>query len=171
MQKEIITLFTKYNKSVNEAMNDIIKTLSPEEWEKPLDGFFPSVRSQCSHLYICDFNWLKRFRNFRPFSSLNDSSFDQNYSFKDTLFADMDEYLDKRPELDGRMMSFSAEITDADLAGTLKYTDSHGKVYERNFGGCVMQSLNHGAHHRGGISVYLDMLGKENDFSSLGQVL
>ena len=42
MQKEIITLFAKYNKSVNEAMNGIIKTLSPEEWEKPLGSFFPS---------------------------------------------------------------------------------------------------------------------------------
>ena len=84
---------------------------------------------------------------------------------------DMGEYLAKRPELDSRMIAFAAEITDADLAGTLKYTDSHGKAYERNFGGCMMQSLNHGTHHRGGISVYLDMLGRENDFSSLGQVL
>jgi uncharacterized damage-inducible protein DinB len=169
--KEAIILFAKYNQSVNEAMNSIIKTLGPEEWEKNLGGFFPSVRSQCSHLYICDFNWLRRFKNLRPFTALNDPFFDQAYSFKETLFADMNEYLAKRPDLDRRMLAFVNEVSAGDLGGTLKYTDSEGKTYERNFGGCLLQFLNHDTHHRGAISAYLDMLGKPNDFSSLARVL
>jgi uncharacterized damage-inducible protein DinB len=171
MTKEIITLFAKYNKSVNEAMNGFIKTLSPAEWEKNLGGYFPSVRSQCSHLYICDFNWLKRFKNLRSFSTLNDSFFNQSYSFSETIFADMGEYLAQRPDMDRRMLAFAEEITDADLGAVLNYTDSHGKTIERNAGGCLLQALNHGTHHRGAISVYLEILGRENDFSSLAQAL
>jgi uncharacterized damage-inducible protein DinB len=172
MNKEIIKLFAKYNKSVNEKMNAIIKTLSPEEWEKPLGGYFSSVRGMCSHLYISDFNWLKRFKNFRTFAALNDPFFDrENYAFKDVLFENKDEYFVKRPDLDNRLLAFTAEITGADIEGILKYTDSHGVTYERNFGGCVLQFLNHETHHRGMISVYLEMLGRENDFSSLAQVL
>ena len=172
MNKEVIKLFAKYNKSVNEKMNGIIKTLSPDEWEKPLGGYFSSVRGMCSHLYISDFNWLKRFKNFRIFAALNIPLFDQeNYAFKDVLFENKDEYFAKRPELDNRIIVFAGEIIDADIEGILKYTDSHGKSFERNFGGCVLRFLNHQTHHRGMISLYLEMLGRENDFSSLDQVL
>ncbi len=152
-------------------MDGIIKTLSPEEWNKPLGGFFPSVRSLCSHIYICDFNWLKRFKNVRQFTSLEDSFFDKNYSFKETLFEDIGEYLSKRPDMDSRMLSFAEELTDADMAGVFVFTDSAGKSHERNFGGALLQFLNHETHHRGMISLYLEMLGRENDFSSLAQVL
>jgi len=171
MQKEVISLFVHYNKSVNGAMNGIIKTLSPEEWNKPLGGFFPSVRSLCSHIYICDFNWLKRFKNARSFASLKDSFFDKNYSFKETIFEDMEEYLAKRPDMDSRMLAFADELTDADMVSVFAFTDSEGKSHERNLGGALLQFLNHETHHRGMISLYLEMLGRENDFSSLAQVL
>ena len=136
-----------------------------------LGGYFPSVRSLCSHLYICDFNWLKRIKNLRSFTSLNDPFFDQNYSFKDVLFQEKNEYLAKRPDMDQRMISFAAEITGADMEADFTYTDSAGKSHVRNFGGCLLQFLNHETHHRGMISVYLEMLGRKNDFGSLGQVL
>jgi uncharacterized damage-inducible protein DinB len=171
MTTETITLFVRYNHSANEAMNGIIQTLNPEEWEKPLGGFFPSIRSLCSHLYVCDFNWLKRFKNLRSFASLNNSFFDQNYSFKDLLFQDKNEYLAKRPELDKRMLAFVDEVSAADLESILIFTDSQGKTHERKFGGCLLQFLNHETHHRGMISVFLEMLGRENDFSSLARVL
>ena len=167
VQKETISLFANYNKSVNAIMNDYIKTLSPEEWDKNLGGFFPSIRSLCSHLYIGDFNWLKRFSRLRLFTSLSNSLFDGDYSFQETIFGDMNEYLVKRPELDSRMIAFSNEITDDDLTQILKYIDSHGTAHERNFGRCLLQFLNHETHHRGMISLYLEMLGRENDFSFL----
>ena len=171
MQKETIALMMKYNKAANENMNGVIKTLSQTEWEKPLGGYFPSIRSLCSHIYVCDFNYLRRFKNFRMFSVLKDPFFDNEYSFKDTLFEDMGEYLAKRPDLDSRMSAFADEVTDADLGGILKYTDPRGNPVERNFGGIALHFLNHGTHHRGMISVYLEILGKENDFNSLARVL
>jgi uncharacterized damage-inducible protein DinB len=171
MRKEIVTLFVQYNKSVNEAMNGVITTLSPDEWEKNLGGYFSSVRGMCSHLYICDFNWLKRFKNLRSFTTLNDPFFNQSYGFHDLIFRDKNEYLAKRPDLDERMLTFTAEITEDDLAGVFRYADSAGTTHERNFGGCLLQFLNHETHHRGMISLYLEMLGRENEFSSLAQVL
>ena len=167
MQKDTIILLANYNKSVNSIMNGLIKTLDQNEWEKPLGGFFPSVHSLCSHLYISDYNYLKRFSSLRPFNSLNDPFYEKSYSFKETIFSDMVEYLDKRPDLDNRIITFVSEITDGDLENNLKYTDSQGTIHERKFGKSLMQFFNHQTHHRGGISVYLDMLGRENDFSFL----
>jgi uncharacterized damage-inducible protein DinB len=172
MQKETVTLLAKYNKAANEAMNGVIRTLSPGEWEKPLGGYFASVRSLCSHLYICDFNWLKRYSALREFGALKDPFFSREpYSFKEELFKDMGEYLARRPDLDDRIIAFGDEITDSDLGKPLKYGDSSGRQYERNFGGLILHCFNHDTHHRGMISVYLEMLGKANDFNSVSQVL
>jgi uncharacterized damage-inducible protein DinB len=169
MQKEVITFLANYNKSVNETMNGIIKTLSKEEWEKPLGGFYPSVRSLCSHIYICDYNWLLRFKNIRSFKVLDNPFFGDSYSYQKTLFEDMGEYLAKRPDLDSRMIAFADELTAADMGSVLKYIDGKGNSYERNFGGCLLHFLNHETHHRGMISLFLEMLGRENDFCSLSQ--
>ena len=82
-----------------------------------------------------------------------------------SIFEDIKEYLEKRSLIDERMTAFAEEITESDLKGVLEYIDSHGNAHERNFGRCILQFLNHETHHRGMISLYLEMLGRENDFS------
>jgi uncharacterized damage-inducible protein DinB len=62
-----IKLFAEYNKKVNIEMNKIISELSHVQWEKQFKGYFNSIKSMCNHIYICDFNWLKRFSNLRQF--------------------------------------------------------------------------------------------------------
>ena len=79
----------------------------------------------------------------------------------------MAEYLDKRPDLDNRMIAFVAEIADEDMGRTFKFTDPRGTVQERNFGRSMLQFFNHETHHRGMISLYLELLGRENSFSNL----
>jgi uncharacterized damage-inducible protein DinB len=172
MQKDTLVLLAKYNKLANEKMDAVIKTLSPQEWDKPLGGYFKSVRGLCSHLYVCDFNWLKRFSRLRDFTVLKEPFFDREpYSFSQVLFEDMGDYLAARPLLDEKITTFADELRDEDINAPLKYTDSHGTPYEKQFGGLFMQSLNHDTHHRGMISLYLEMLGKDNDFSSFGVVI
>ena len=172
MDKNSLVLFAQYNKAVNEKMNELIKTLSPAEWEKDLGGYFKSVRELCSHLFICDFNWLKRFSKLRDFPVLKEGFFDRElYSFKEVIFQDIAEHLAKRPELDDKIIDFTNELTDADLNSLLKFNDSHGTPYELNFGGLIMHCFNHGTFHRGMISLYLELLSRENDFNSLMMVL
>jgi uncharacterized damage-inducible protein DinB len=167
MYKDAANLFAKYNKIVNETMDGIIKTLSPQEWDRDLGGYFKSVRGVCSHLYICDFNWLRRFRNYRDFSALKGPFFDKAYSFSELLFEDPGEYLSKRPELDDTIIAFTSELNDSDMEGILKYSDSEGESCECVLGGGVLHFLTHETHHRGVTSLYLELLGRENDFCSL----
>ena len=173
MQKDTFVLWAKYNRVVNEKMDGIISTLNPLEWNKDLGGYFKSIRGICSHLYVCDFNWLKRFSNLRDFSVFKESVFSREpYPFfSEILFEDMKEYLRMRPLLDEKICALMNEITEEDLHSLLKYTDSHGTVQELLFGGLLMQTLNHDTHHRGMISLYLELLGRDNDFSFFGAVL
>ena len=172
MQKETLVLLAKYNKTANEKMDVVIRTLSPGEWDKPLGGFFKSLRGVCSHNYVCDFNYLKRFSKLRDFTLLKEPFFNRDpYPFSETIFPEMREYLAKRPEMDAKLIAFVNELRDEDLSATLRYNDSRGNPIEKNFGGLVMHNFNHDTHHRGMISLYLELLGKENDFNSLVSVL
>ena len=172
MQKDTLVLLAKYNKTANEKMDAVIKTLSPSEWDKPLGGFFKSLRGVCSHIYVCDFNYCKRFSSLRDFTVFKESFFNRDpYSFSETLFADMGEYLKKRPEMDAKLSAFTGELRDDDMNSILKYKDSKGNPVEKGFGGLVMHNFNHDTHHRGMISIYLELLGKDNDFNSLAAVL
>ena len=174
MQKDMFVIWAKYNKAANEKMDSVISTLSPQEWEKPLGGYFGSIRALCSHLYTSDFNWLKRFSEVRDFAVFKDTIFDRKPfdNFKEILFKDMGEYLASRPVMDDKITAFADEIKDSDLDFPIKYTDAiRGIEYEQKFGGLFMHSLNHDTHHRGTISFCLELLGRENDYSSLRLIL
>jgi uncharacterized damage-inducible protein DinB len=171
MTKETFTLLAKYNRIANEKMDAVIKTLSDDEWNRELGGYFKSIRGLASHIYVTDFTYLKRFGNYREFAVLKDPLFKESYTFKDVLFPGKDEYLAKRPELDKLISSVIEEITEDDLKHTLKYSNAAGKNFEFIFSGVLMQVFNHQSHHRGMISLCLELLGKDNDFSSVMAVL
>ncbi|GHV51666.1 diguanylate cyclase [Spirochaetia bacterium] len=167
MGKEIFDALARYNQIANGKMDEIIAAISDDEWNREFNGFFKSVRALCSHLYIADVTWLKRFGGVKEFKTLKDGLFQTELSFKELLFPHKDEYLAKRPELDKLIISLIAEVDEDDLGKTLKYTTSQGKPFEHPFYGTLLQILNHETHHRGMVSLYLELLGKDNDFSGV----
>jgi uncharacterized damage-inducible protein DinB len=167
MSKDIYTLLARYNQGANEKMNGYIQALTDEEWNREFKGYFKSIREICSHVYVGDFSWLKRFENLREFKSLKDPFFSKTLSFQETLFPGKEDYLAQRPELDKRIIAVVGETLEEDYQRVLKYANSQGKTFEKNFGAVLLQVFNHETHHRGMVSLYLELLGKENDFSSL----
>ena len=172
MTKETFVLWARYNQAVNVKIEAILKTLSKEEWNKDLGGFFKSVRGIFSHIYIFDFNWLKRLSGLREFDLFKDEYFNRDtYSYSDILFEDLNEYLAKRPFLDEKMLTLFNELKDSDMEAKLKFTSPNGNVQERVVNGLMMSGFNHDTFHRGTASLYLELLGRENDFAGFGVVL
>jgi uncharacterized damage-inducible protein DinB len=170
MQTDTAKIVAVYNQAANAKMNDIIKTLSVEEWGKALGGYYPSIRSLCVHLFTGDISWLKRFSNIREFAAAKDPLISAEYN-RETLFPSVEEYLGARAKLDEILISFAKELTDGDLAKNLEYSNPKGDKIVKNFGGCILHTFNHDTHHRGMISLYLEFLGKANDFNSLSTTL
>jgi uncharacterized damage-inducible protein DinB len=171
---DTVKLLAAYNRAANTKMNEAIKTLSTEEWDRALGGYFPSVRSLCSHLYIADVTWVKRFARLpraREFTAPRDPLFERDHSFKDVLFPQVEDYVSGRTRLDALLVEFAGELEDADLARDLSYSSSAGDRFTKNFGGLLLHAFNHDTHHRGMISLYLEILGRANDFNSLSVCL
>ncbi|HMK65736.1 MAG TPA: DinB family protein, partial [Thermodesulfobacteriota bacterium] len=130
-------------------------------------GYFNSIHSLCNHIYLGDFNWLKRFSKLRPFGYSRQALFNQDLSFTSIVFETIGDYLTKREDLDQYLLEFVNELLEDDLGQYLEYLDGKGNLHRRLFGGLVLHCFNHQTHHRGMISIYLDSLGINNDFSSL----
>ena len=167
MDLETIKLLATYNRTTNQQMNTVLSSLTDEEWMRPLVGYYPSVHSVCNHLWIADFNWLKRFENLREFDYRKAPLFDQSPTFASTMFETRAQYLALRTELDEHLIRLSDEVTPFDFEQILRWTNFRGEAQARNFGGILLHVFNHQTHHRGMISLYLEQLGKPNDFSNL----
>jgi uncharacterized damage-inducible protein DinB len=166
-----LNLLAAYNKEANRKMDAVIKTLSEAEWDQTFPGYFTSVHELCSHIYICDYVWLIRYKGLRDFNSLRSEFFNKKYRFDETIFSSRDEYLKMRPELDDKIISFVNELESEDLEKQLTYTNSEGVTHTRRMEGLVLHLINHETHHRGMISLYLEMIGKQNDFNGVSSVL
>jgi uncharacterized damage-inducible protein DinB len=160
-------LLANYNKIANELMNNEIKNISEKEWNKNFPGYYKSVHELCSHIYISDFIWLKRFKSLCGFETLNKEIFEKNYNFTETVFSNINEYISARTEVDDIMIDFINGITADDLELMIKYTNYQGIVLEKRMDGLLIHLFNHETHHRGMISLYLEMLGKANDYNNI----
>jgi uncharacterized damage-inducible protein DinB len=167
MDIQTCSLFAKYNQATNVQMDLLISKLDRSQWNKDLGGYFKSIKDVCNHLYIADFFWLTRFSKLRNFSYIKAPLFNQILKFGTNPIDAIPDYLQKRVELDSVVLQFTNELIQGDLEMTLSYSDSKGVPHTRNAGGCILHMFNHQTHHRGMISVYLDCLQINNDYSNL----
>ena len=189
MEKRHFELLANYNKKVNNSMNDIIKTLTEEQWRKQFSGFYKTIQDICSHIAYWDFNGFNRCKYLRNFTSLEEEFPDyENFEIHSLKISDdkkeylnknlvsskylfenssIDEYINTRTNLDDRIIKFINELTINDLEKSIEFTTILGNKYNWKIDEFILHLFNHQTHHRGMISLYLDMLGKENDFSNL----
>ena len=69
------------------------------------------------------------------------------------------------------MIKHGQKLKEEDFVKDLTFTDSHGLEYSKNMGFLILHMFNHQTHHRGMISVYLDELKMNNDFSNIYDIL
>jgi uncharacterized damage-inducible protein DinB len=159
--------YARNNKSKNELMNNIFQKMSEEEWKKEFNGYYKSINELCSHIYSVDFNWFKRFVQVCDFDIKNSKFFEKDFIperiFTKMIFKNINDYINMRNELDEIIIDFIKKLSDIDLEKILKISDSEGNMFELKLGPMIFYMFNHEIHHRGMISLYLDMLGKEND--------
>jgi uncharacterized damage-inducible protein DinB len=160
-------LLAQYNQIADQKMDGMIRDLSSAQWNREFTGYFKTIKQLCSHVYISDYTWMKRFGLFRDFQFIKDPFFDRTLNYGSHPFDDAADYILKREELDKKMVLFIDELAESDLEKTISFTNMKGETVSKNVGGSILHIFNHQTHHRGMISLYLDMMQINNDFSSL----
>jgi len=167
MVNEYLKNLAMENKSKNELMNEVIENLSEEEWNKEFNGFYKSIQELCSHIYISDYdwmNWIKGFELLDNFEIVSNDYFGSKYKLKKNIFKNIKEYLIIRKEFDDKLIEFVNELKEISLNKILKLPNSNGNFIECKIENLVIHIFHHSMHHKGMIALYLDMLGKNNNF-------
>jgi uncharacterized damage-inducible protein DinB len=184
MLKEYFELLVNYNKEANNSLSNIIMNFTEDQWKRQFSGYYKSIHEICSHIYFWDLIHLKRFRLLRDFVSLTDKNIGKDFSNNlneylklknelNKIFLNINEHINLRNNLDNIIANFINELTEIDIDAVLKFKTPEGKFepenglfFEKKMSGLLIHYFDHGTHHRGMISVYLDMIGIENDFSN-----
>ena len=168
--KPVFQALAKYNSSVDQSLIELIEPLGEEKIMTKTKAFFPSIFETLLHLFLSDLFWLKRFRDvFKESNALTVSklvSLDGK-NLRKKFETDYTKLFQQRKKADNVIMQFIEEIDEATLNSVINYKNYKGDDVEKEVWKILLQWFNHQTHHRGQISVLLDMIGVNNDYSSL----
>jgi uncharacterized damage-inducible protein DinB len=121
----------------------------------------------CSHIFGGDHRWLIKFKNLGNFNSIAGNRFNVEHDFNKLFFENIGEYIAERKEMDKILLDFINELSEDDLDKKMEWINSKGLKCIHTLATGLIHLSHHQTHHRGMISVYLEFLGKENDYSNL----
>ncbi len=167
--KNIFQALAKYNGSVNQSIIELLKPLGKEKIMMKTKAYYPSIFETLIHNLFADLNWLKRYGGvFKESKALSHriASSDQK-ALRQEFEADYTKLFQYRKEADEVMIQFVNELDEAKLNSVIKYKNYKGEDQEQELWKPLLHWFNHQTHHRGQISVLLDMVGVDHDYSSL----
>ena len=167
--KNIFQALAKYNGSVNQSIIELLKPLDKEKIMMKTKAFYPSIFETLIHNLFADLNWLKRYGGvFKESKALNHriASSDQKV-LRQEFEADYTKLFQYRKEADEVMIQFVNELDETKLNSVIKYKNYKGEDQEQVCWKPLLHWFNHHTHHRGQISVLLDMVGVDNDYSGM----
>ena len=137
--KDFFAQYAAYNRWANARMYEAALALSEAEYRRDVGAFFKSMLGTLNHLLVADGIWLKRLTGEGEAPNRLDA----------ILFEDRRELARARADEDERIIRYIASLTQADLAGTLKYANMSGKPHEQRRADILSHLFNHQTHHRG----------------------
>ena len=149
---DYVRLMARYNGWQNASLLAAAATMDPVERNRDRGAFFGSITRTLSHLLWGDLVWMGRFDGGpRPEAGIAGSP---------DLFPDGPDYLTRRAETDARIRAWAEVLTDADLAGDLRwFSGAVGREVTRPRAFCIVHMFNHQTHHRGQVHAMLTAAG------------
>lgn len=149
-----------YNKEMNRRLFDAAARLTDEERRRDRGAFWHSLHGTLNHLLYGDLAWMSRFAGWPPPPvSLKQS---------DALYADFAPLRAARIETDARIVAWAAGVTDAWLAGTMRwFSNSAQREFVMPHWFLVTHLFNHETHHRGQAHALVTAAGQDTGDTDL----
>lgn len=158
-----IRLMARYNEWMNAKVYESAAKLSREELEKERGAFFGSVLGTLNHIMVGDIIWLKRLGTHpAAHPSLDGVRLrPQPAALDQILYREFAELAAERKTLDATILSWTAELSTADLDHALDYRNMKGVPGRKLYGTLVLNLFNHQTHHRGQATTLLFQAGQD----------
>jgi uncharacterized damage-inducible protein DinB len=168
--KNLFQAFAKYNESVNQSIMELLKPLTKEQIMMTTKAYYPSIFETLLHNLIADLNWLRRYRGVlkenKALNSGNPLSLEEK-GLRVEFGSDYTKFFQYRKQVDELMIQFVNELDESKMHLVIKYKNYKGEEIEKELWKTLLHLFNHQTHHRGQVSVLLDLIGIDHDYSSL----
>jgi uncharacterized damage-inducible protein DinB len=146
--KDLQTLFD-YGHWANRKLLDAMSPLTPEQFTQPVSDNHGSIRNTMVHVLSAEWGWLDRCGGPERGAPLKPDDFPTIASLVEA---------ENRVETYARQ--FLGTLRDEDLARIVEFTLGGSEKHSMPVGELLQHAANHGAHHRGQVSLLLRLLGK-----------
>ena len=168
--KNVVQAFAKYNASVNRSILELLEPLKKDQIMMETKAYYPSLFETLLHILIGDIHWLKRYKDaFKENKVLSNTRLIslEEKSLRKEFESDYTKLFRYRKETDEVIMRFVDELDEGKFHSVIRYKNYKGEDIEKEAWKTLLHWFNHQTHHRGQISVLLDMVGVDHDFSSM----
>lgn len=165
--KTIFQAMAKYNGNVNLEIMGLLGGMPPEKLAIKTKAYFSTIIDTALHIFLSDIGMFRRFKTTFPEStalSIPLLNIDTAL-LKKEVEGELEKYFQYRKKIDEMINQFVGELDDEDLLRGFKYTNYKGEPVETNVWKMLLTIFNHQTHHRGALSVMLELEDVKNDFS------
>jgi uncharacterized damage-inducible protein DinB len=147
--KDLETLFD-YGHWADRKLFDVVQRLSPEDFTRTIPGSNGSVRNTLVHMVSAEWGWLDRCGGPQRGAPLDPADFPMPAIL-----------IEKWGQVETFLREFLATLRDEDLARDVEFAIGGRTKHTMPMVELLWHAANHGAHHRGQVSMRLRLLGHE----------
>jgi uncharacterized damage-inducible protein DinB len=160
--KDHFAMFALYNRWANERVYDAARAVPDADYRAGRGAFFGSLHGTLNHLLVTDRIWMRRFTGDGPAPTRLD----------EILFDDLHALEVARRLEDERIIAWIDLLTEADLAGEIRYrTIARPDDIRQPLAPALAHFFNHQTHHRGQAHGLLTAIGGREAAPSLDLIL
>ncbi len=168
--KDVFERLAKYNTMANKDVVKVLDGLESSKLTEDLGSYFGSILGVLDHLLASDISWLKMLGgnisdlDFVP-PLIEDFQIDR-LPQKELHWKTLSEYNTVRVEVDKIIERVVTALSPDQYTTEITMESRRGKFNYITWRTLLLM-FNHHTHHRGGVSLLLDQLNIENNFSTL----
>jgi uncharacterized damage-inducible protein DinB len=167
--KELFQLLSKYNAQTNAEMMGILEKLSAEQITNDVRSYYGSILGLLNHTLVTDVMWLKRFYNQFPELDTIKPKLPEftMKGMKDIIWPSLPALKPIRSAVDEAIQKACEMISEKQYGSIIKYKSWDGKAMQKTVWLVFLHLFNHQTHNRGHISLILDQMAVDNDYSGI----
>ena len=137
-----------YGHWANRKLFAVISQLTPEQFTKPLSGDHGSVRKTMVHILSAEFGWVRRCAGLERGAPLNPEDYPTPAGLVDVW-----------NRVEAHTREFLSKLHDDELSRIIEFSIFNTEKRSMPVLELLQHAANHGAHHRGQVSLLLRLLG------------
>jgi uncharacterized damage-inducible protein DinB len=144
-------MFAKYNRWANRLLYQAAGALTDAQYREDKGAFFGSLHRTLNHILAADRIWMRRFTGTGEAPTSLDA----------ILFEDLATLSAARAAEDERILAWTGDLSEADLAAHFTYTPITNPVpVTQRLAPVLAHVFNHQTHHRGQCHMVMTALGQ-----------